>query len=76
MKNAFNNQVGMLGDMILWLVANLKEGVIYFMKQALPPNNSDERVTWPYYLWPHQKTFMDDNINCLKNGCKEQDHKK
>ena len=36
MKNALNNQVGMLGDMFLWLVANLKQGVIYFMKQALP----------------------------------------
>ena len=36
MKNALNNQVGMLGDMFLWLVANLKQGVIYFIKQALP----------------------------------------
>ena len=34
MKNALNNQVGMLGDMYLWLVANLKQGVIYFIKQA------------------------------------------
>ena len=34
MKNALNNQVGMLGDMFLWLVANLKQGVIYFLKQA------------------------------------------
>ena len=40
MKNAINNQVGMLGDMFLWLVANLKQGVIYFIKQALPPNIS------------------------------------
>ena len=40
MKNAINNQVGMLGDMFLWLVANLKQGVIYFIKQALPPNKS------------------------------------
>ena len=44
MKNALNNQVGMLGDMILWLVANLKQGVIYFIKQALPPNISAGRV--------------------------------
>ena len=29
-----NNQVGMLGDMFLWLVANLKQGVIYFIKQV------------------------------------------
>ena len=34
MKNALNNQVGMLGDMFLWHVANLKQGVIYFIKQA------------------------------------------
>ena len=40
MKNALNNQVGMLGDMFLWLVANLKQGIIYFIKQALPPNKS------------------------------------
>ena len=40
MKNALNNQVGMLGGMFLWLVANLKQGVIYFIKQALPPNKS------------------------------------
>ena len=33
-ENALNNQVGMLGDMFLWLVANLKQGVIYFIKQA------------------------------------------
>ena len=26
MKNALNNQVGMLGDMFLWLVVNLKQG--------------------------------------------------
>ena len=32
-QNALNNQVGMLGDMFLWLVANLKQGVIYFIKQ-------------------------------------------
>ena len=40
MKNELNNQVGMLGDMFLWLLANLKQGVIYFIKQALPPNIS------------------------------------
>ena len=34
MKNALNNQVGMLGDMLVWLVANLKQGVIYFIEQA------------------------------------------
>ena len=40
MKNALDNRVGMLGDMFLWLVANLKQGVIYFIKQALTPNIS------------------------------------
>ena len=34
MKNALNNQVGMLGDMNLWLVANLKQGVIYFINRG------------------------------------------
>ena len=34
MKNALHNQLGMLGDMFLGLVANLKHGVIYFIKQA------------------------------------------
>ena len=48
MKNALNNQVGMLGDMFLWLVANLKQGVIYFIKQALPPNKSAGSV--PSYI--------------------------
>ena len=45
MKNALSNQVGMLGDMFVWLVANLKQGVIYFIKQALPPNKSAGSVT-------------------------------
>ena len=47
MKNGSNNQVGMLGDMFLWLVANLKQGVIYFIKQALPPNISAGSVSRP-----------------------------
>ena len=34
MKNALNNQVGMSGDMFFWLVANLKQGGIYLIKQA------------------------------------------
>ena len=42
-----NNQVGMLGDMFLWLVANLKQGVIYFIKQALPSNKSAGSVWDP-----------------------------
>ena len=36
----------MLGDMFLWLVANLKQGGIYFIKQALPPNKSAGSVFW------------------------------
>ena len=39
MKNALNNQVGMLGDMFLWLLANLKQGGIYFIKQHSPQTN-------------------------------------
>ena len=36
MKNALTNQVGMLGDRFLWLVANLKQWPfgIYLVKQA------------------------------------------
>ena len=51
MKNALNNQVGMLGDMFLWLVANLKQGVIYFIKQALPPNISAGSVVHTTYKY-------------------------
>ena len=50
MKNALNNQVGMIGDMFLWLVANLKQGVIYFIKQALPPNISAGSVPTAYLV--------------------------
>ena len=45
MKNAINNQVGMLGYMFFSLLANLKQGVIYFIKQALPPNISAGSVS-------------------------------
>ena len=38
----------MLGDMFFWLVANLKQGVIYFIKQALPPNISAGSVSTIY----------------------------
>ena len=55
MKNALNNQVGMLGDMFLWLVANLKQGGIYFIKQALPPNISAGSVHKP-------KTVVVENL--------------
>ena len=51
MKNALNNQVGMLGVMFLWLVANLKQGVIYFIKQAVPPNISAGSVGTTKYVY-------------------------
>ena len=35
----------MLGNMFLWLEANLKQGVIYFIKQALPPNKAAGSVS-------------------------------
>ena len=38
------NQVGMLGDMFLWLVANLKQGVIYFIKQG----GRNHKIAWVY----------------------------
>ena len=58
MKNALINQVGMLGDMFLWLVANLKQGVIYFIKQALPPNISAGSVYELYQLLLYGDTFV------------------
>ena len=63
MKNALNNQVGMLGDMFLWLIANLKQGVIYFMKQALPPNKSAGSV---YNDQPG--LFGIHNVDCKTGG--------
>ena len=55
MKNAINKQVGMLGDMFLWPVANLKQGVIYFIKQALPPNISAGRVRLKTYIGSYER---------------------
>ena len=72
MKNALNNQVGMLGDMFLWLVANLKQGVIYFIKQALPPNKSAGSVQYNNHSWlktaalnSHLHGLMIENSNFL-----------
>ena len=65
MKNALNNQVGMLGDMFLWLVANLKQGVIYFIKQALPPNISAGSVSRLFY--PTLKAVYAKYDNCPFN---------
>ena len=47
MTNALNNQVGMLGDMFLWLVANLMQGVIYFIKQG----GGNHKIAWVYGIW-------------------------
>ena len=44
MKNALNNQVGMLDNMFLWLVANLKQGGIYFIKQE----GGNHKIAWVY----------------------------
>ena len=57
MKNALNNQVGMLGDRFLWLVADLKQGVIYFIKQALPPNISAGSVSITVCKKPVKRKF-------------------
>ena len=46
MKNALNNQMGMLGDMFLWLVANLKQGGIYFIKQE----GGNHKIAWVYEI--------------------------
>ena len=45
MKNALNNQVGMLGNMFLWLLANLKQGGIYFIKQG----GGNHKIAWVYF---------------------------
>ena len=49
MKNALNDQMGMLGDMFLWLVANLKQGVIYFIKRE----GGNHKIAWVYnrFVW-------------------------
>ena len=58
MKNTINNQAGMLGDMFLGLVANLKQGVIYFIKQAcgneiMPSVYTVCNYTVVISSWPH-----------------------
>ena len=68
MKNALNNQVGMLGDMFLWLVANLKQGGIYFIKQALPPNISAGSVVSSKFVGNDVKSFS-KNPDLFKFFC-------
>ena len=48
----------MRGDMFLWLVANLKQGVIYFIKQALPPNISAGSVSTHFFI-------ITNNLHCF-----------
>ena len=43
-KNTLTTQVDMLGDMFLCLVANLKQGVIYFIKQE----GGNHKIAWVY----------------------------
>ena len=52
MKNALNNQVGMLGNVFLWLVANLKQGVIYFIKQE----SGNHKIAWVYLAYLIKKS--------------------
>ena len=56
MKNAINNRVGMLGNMFSWLVANLNQGVIYFIKHALPPKISAGSVIFSVF---NQRIIID-----------------
>ena len=63
MKNAINNEVGMLGNMFLWLVVNLKQGVIYFIKQALPPNKSAGSVPMCYENIQITLSYLIQSIN-------------
>ena len=66
MKNALNNHVGMLGNMFLWLVANLKQGVIYFIKQALPPNISAGSVGGLTLLTEQSRALQPKHIKFLR----------
>ena len=63
MKNALNNQVGMLGDMFLWLVANLKQGVIYFIKQAC----GNEIMPSVYLFFERQLSKFAENVRRILN---------
>ena len=58
MKNALNNQVGMLGDMFFWLVANLKQGVIYFIKQE----GGNHKIAW-VYVFKDIKNFLVSKVS-------------
>ena len=45
----------MLGDMFLWLVANLKQGVIYFIKQE----RGNHKIAWVYIVHTSEFWFID-----------------
>ena len=61
MKNALKKQVGMLGDMFLWLVANLKQGVIYFIIQAC--DNDILASVYVLLCLPLQSTVCDETYS-------------
>ena len=70
MKNALNNQVGMLGDMFLWLVANLKQGVICFIKQG----GGNHKIAWVYILKHSFLKISHDRLllgNQMNSSCRE-----
>ena len=68
MKNALNNQVGMLGNMFLWLVANLKQGVIYFIKQE----GGNHKIAWVYdnfQSWSHHSIiYLSQPSRCVASN--------
>ena len=53
----------MLGDMCLWLVANLKQGVIYFIKQAC---GNDKRAGVYLHITITYHINIEENY---QNGC-------
>ena len=70
MKNAINNQVGMLGDMFLWLVANLKQGVIYFIKQG----GGNHKIAWVYAYFPSKQYGNSlNNVNKVRGRWSKKD---
>ena len=55
----------MLGDMFLWRVVNLKQGVIYFIKQGLPPNISAGSVASKLLLKYYSHVVAEGKISVL-----------
>ena len=59
----------MLGDMFLWLAAKLKQGVIYFIKQALPPNISAGSVPLNFNLNKLNKWANKCSYSFVQHSC-------